>query len=152
MKLFLDIDGVLVHANPMKKVEFDDDGFYKFNSEAVSVLNKLSIDNVEIILSSSHRHRFTLSKWKTIFKKRGVHFDKFSIIKSDITYKDSRRIEIENWIRLKRYKPSEVLIIDDDKSLNGLEIDFKNRLILTNPYFGLKDDFEIKRVLSRKAV
>lgn len=152
MKLFLDIDGVLVHANPMKKVEFDEDGFYKFNSQAVSVLNTLSIDNVEIILSSSHRHRFTLSQWKTIFKNRGVHFNKFSIIKSDISYRNSRRIEIENWIKLKKYKPSEVLIIDDDKSLNGLKIDFKNRLILTNPYFGLNDDFEIKRVLNRVSI
>jgi hypothetical protein len=150
MKLFLDIDGVLVHANPMRKVEFDDDGFYKFNSKAVAVLNELSVDNIEIILSSSHRHRYTLAKWKTIFKRRGVHFNKFSIIKSDLSYRNSRRSEIENWIKLKKYKPSEVLIIDDDKSLNGLEVNFKNRLILTNPYFGLNDDLEIKKVLQEK--
>ena len=39
MKLFLDIDGVLVHANPMRKVEFDDDGFYKFNFSIKSLSN-----------------------------------------------------------------------------------------------------------------
>ncbi len=150
MKLFLDIDGVLVHANPMRKVEFDDDGFYKFNSKAVTVLNELSVENVEIILSSSHRHRFSLAKWKIIFKSRGVNFSKFSIMKSDISHKNTRRSEIENWIKLKKYKPSEVLIIDDDKSLNGLDINFKNRLILTNPYFGLNDDLEIKKVLQEK--
>ena len=87
---------------------------------------------------------------KTIFKRRGVRFNKFSIIKSDISYRNSRRSEIENWIKLKKYKPSEVLIIDDDKSLNGLEIKFKNRLVLTNPYLGLNDNLEIKKVLQEK--
>jgi hypothetical protein len=149
MKLFLDIDGVLVHANPAKKVEFDEDGFYKFNSKAISILNELSIKNVEIVLSSSHRHRFTLAQWRAIFQKRGIRFDEFSIIKTSLNYRDTRRVEIENWIKLKKYKPNDVLIIDDDKSLNGLSFDLKSRLILTNPYFGLVDDFEINRVLNK---
>lgn len=41
MKIFLDIDGVMVHANPQKQLYFEDDGFYKFNAVAVQILKSI---------------------------------------------------------------------------------------------------------------
>lgn len=45
MKIFLDIDGVMVHANPYKKLDFMDDDFYLFNLSAINSLNSLKIDD-----------------------------------------------------------------------------------------------------------
>lgn len=118
MKLFLDIDGVMVHANPHRTIELEDDGFYRFASKAISVIN--SIENAEIILSTSHRHRFTIHEWEKIFEKRGIHFVSISIIETENSHKISRREEIEKWVNLKNYSVNEIIIIDDDKSLNGL--------------------------------
>eukprot|EP01133_Synstelium_polycarpum_P016562 gene16562-19680_t len=39
MIFFLDIDGVMVHANPHKPVELEEDGFYKFNPVAFFYMN-----------------------------------------------------------------------------------------------------------------
>ncbi|WP_390882594.1 hypothetical protein [Chryseobacterium paludis] len=57
----------MVHANPYKKVDIEKDGFYKFNDAAITIINSLYDFNIEIILSTSHRFRFTISEWKNIF-------------------------------------------------------------------------------------
>ncbi|WP_276878194.1 HAD domain-containing protein, partial [Chryseobacterium joostei] len=64
MKVFLDIDGVMVHANPYKKVDMEEDGFYKFNKNAVDAINSIDYNEIEIILSTSHRFRFNIQAWK----------------------------------------------------------------------------------------
>ncbi len=148
MIIFLDIDGVMVHANPHRIVEVEDDGFYRFKTKAVSILN--SIKSVDIILSTSHRHRFEISEWENIFKKRGVHFNSISIIETKHTFVTSRKEEIEDWVQCKSYKYNEFIIIDDDKSLNGLPKKLKERLVLTNSYVGLEDDFEIKKFIKKQ--
>ncbi|MCT3647185.1 hypothetical protein HZQ44_03245 [Elizabethkingia anophelis] len=150
MKLFLDIDGVMVHANPHKQVEMEDDGFYKFNHKAVDAINSVDHTNIELVLSTSHRFRFNLSQWKHIFNKRGIRFDKVSIINQDLNHKYSRKTEIEKWIADHHINSNDVIIIDDDKSLNALPENLKKRLILTNPYTGLMDSKELKRILSEK--
>ncbi|AJW62868.1 HAD domain-containing protein [Elizabethkingia sp. HX WHF] len=150
MKLFLDIDGVMVHANPHKQVEMEDDGFYKFNHKAVDALNSVDHTNIELVLSTSHRFRFNLSQWKHIFNKRGIKFDKISIINQDLNHKYSRKTEIEKWITDHHINSNDVIIIDDDKSLNGLPESLKTRLILTDPYIGLIDSKELKRILTEK--
>lgn len=150
MKLFLDIDGVMVHANPHRKVEFEDDGFYKFNRKAVDVVNRIASEGVEIILSTSHRYRYTIPKWEAIFHKRGIKFDKISILDIELTYSNTRKIEIENWIKHNKYRPEEILIIDDDKSLNGLSKNVKSRLVLTNSYIGLDNVKEVEKLLINK--
>ncbi|MDN3693801.1 HAD domain-containing protein [Chryseobacterium tructae] len=147
MKLFLDIDGVMVHANPHRTIELEDDGFYRFASKAISVIN--SIENAEIILSTSHRHRFTIHEWEKIFEKRGIHFVSISIIETENSHKISRREEIEKWVNLKNYSVNEIIIIDDDKSLNGLPHPLKDRVVLTSPYQGLDNDNEIKKILEK---
>lgn len=139
MKIFLDIDGVMVHANPTKMVEFDADGFYKFNISAITALQSIftHYNSNEIILSTSHRFRYSIDEWKIIFLNRGIDIKKISRIEISLEDRQSRKTEILNWIKTKHIRTKDILIIDDDKSLNGLPIHLKNRLFLTNPYTGL---------------
>lgn len=137
MVLFLDIDGVMVHTNPSKPIEQLEDNFYVFDDEAVTVLNRIISKNVidEIIISSSHRFKFTPTEWERLFSTRKIKINKISIIAIE---KGSRKENIFSWIEFRRLKPNDYIIIDDDKSLNGLPEVIKKRLILTNPYIGLK--------------
>jgi len=154
MIFFLDIDGVMVHANPHKKVELEEDGFYKFNYLAVEIL-KSSIYKTkdEIILSSSHRFKYDIKQWKKIFKTRGISINTLSIIDNKDfcqTHRVTRRSEIVNWIHRKNLKNDEFVIIDDDKSLNDLPSSIKNRLVLTNSYTGLSNFHDLEEILNRK--
>ncbi|MEI5985237.1 MULTISPECIES: HAD domain-containing protein [Sphingobacterium] len=160
MIVFLDIDGVMVHANPHRKVELEDDGFYKFNELAVDILKSiLYTSKDEIILSTSHRFKYNIAQWKQIFHRRGLKFKNVSILgnNSSIVNKDNnirlpinRRTEIFNYIQFHNYRSEDIIIIDDDKSLNDLPNKFKERLVLTNPYTGLNNINPLKEVLNRK--
>lgn len=148
MKIFLDIDGVMVHANPSKRLDFESDGFYKFNVEAINAINFLNNEDNEFILSTSHRFRYTIKEWKGIFKRRGINFKKISVVDISLDNYFSRKVEIETWIMSKKILPEDFLIIDDDKSLNGLKEEFKSRLVLTNSYVGLNSSKELERFVS----
>lgn len=151
MKFFLDIDGVMVHANPHKKVELAEDGFYKFNSVAVQVLKSVVLTTKdEIILSTSHRYRYNLTEWRSIFKTRGLSLKKISILGLPVQTKSERRVEIITWINQKHLEPSEIVIIDDDKSLNDLPSYLKERLVLTNSYVGLDHETDLLRIVNRQ--
>ena len=150
MKFFLDIDGVMVHANPHKSVEFDDDGFYKFNRTAVDALNAVVNKDDELILSTSHRFRFSVVEWLDIFQFRGVKVRNISILNIPVQHKISRKSEILNWIDRYNLAADDLIIIDDDKSLNDLPNDLKERLVLTNPYTGLNSAFDLKKVLNHR--
>lgn len=152
MKIFLDIDGVMVHANPSRKLEFDNDGFYTFNIAAVNVLNSVIKINGEdeLILSTSHRFRFTIIEWEKIFEHRGIHAKKISILNLPLHNRSTRKTEIIDWIRYCKFKSKDIIIIDDDKSLNGLPENLKKRLVLTDPYKGLNDSIEIDKILKEK--
>ncbi|WP_353100409.1 HAD domain-containing protein [Myroides odoratus] len=76
MKVFLDIDGVMVHGNPQKKVEIAEDGFYVFMTKAIAIFNQIEVD--EIILSTSHRNRFSIAEWSALLKIRGLKFSKLT--------------------------------------------------------------------------
>lgn len=151
MKFFLDIDGVMVHANPHRQVELEDDGFYKFNSVAVRILSSIIRKTKdELILSTSHRHKYNLDEWKEIFESRGIRAKFISIIEISHHPKVTRKLEIERWIYKNHYESDEVVIIDDDKSLNELPKYLKQRLVLTNSYIGLNYEAEIKIKILRK--
>ncbi|MCI0922550.1 HAD domain-containing protein [Sphingobacterium rhinopitheci] len=143
MIFFLDIDGVMVHANPHKQVEIEEDGFYKFNSLAVSIINAaISKKKDEIVLSTSHRFKYDVLKWKEIFKSRGIAVNKISIIENNNEFnvkRLTRRCEIEQWIEYKQLDTDDFVIIDDDKSLNDLPQYIKDRLVLTSSYRGLAE-------------
>ena len=134
MRVFLDIDGVMVHGNPNKRVEMAEDGFYVFLDEAVDVFNTIPVE--EIILSTSHKNRFTLEQWNELLKNRGLQFDKVSRIESESLTR-SRRDEIMWWIAKRSYDTNEIIILDDDKTLNGLAPFLKERVVLTSSFRGL---------------
>lgn len=149
MKLFLDIDGVMVHANPQKSVALDLDGFYKFNVDAIETLNVLihSHKITELILSTSHRFRFTIKQWEKIFSDRGIHIKKISVVDLPLDNKNTRKTEIITWIEKCDLNSNDIIILDDDKSLNGLPPELKKRLVLTNPYTGLNTDTGLNKII-----
>ena len=153
MKFFLDIDGVMVHANPQKPVDLEADGFYKFNTVAVKILKSILYETKdEVILSTSHRFKYDIDGWKEIFLSRGIKMNHISIIETSYisTCRVSRKSEIEHWISANQLESSEVVIIDDDKSLNDLPKYLKDRLVLTNPYTGLNDITDLTSILKRR--
>jgi ribosome-interacting GTPase 1 len=153
MKFFLDIDGVMVHANPQKPVELEVDGFYKFNETAVNILKcVLYKTKDEVILSTSHRYRYSTLKWKEIFEIRGIEMNNISIIQGSYNSctRVTRKTEIQQWIVENKINYNDVVIIDDDKSLNDLPKSLKDRLVLTNPYTGLNDIDDLSSKLNRR--
>ena len=135
MKIFLDIDGVMVHANPQKTVPLAADSFYVFSAAAVETLTAFLSrhSSHEVILSTSHRHRFTPEQWKKIFHDRGIMVNTISVISTLYDPKTTRKKEIINYINTHQLRENDFIIIDDDKSLNGLPENLKKRLVLTNP-------------------
>ena len=143
MIFFLDIEGVLVHANPHQIVELEDDSFYKFNPQAIQILKSIIYKTKDkVILSTSHRFKYNIQEWKVIFERRGLEIRNLSILddkKYLSNHRHTRKEEILEWIQSNNLDYKDVVIINDDKSLNDLPTYLKNRLILTNSYTGLID-------------
>ena len=136
MKIFLDMDGVMVIAKPWVSPQILEDGFPMFESQAVNALNLLlSQSNGSIILTTSHKHRFDLNAWKNIFLKRGVEVKSIERLPENINNL-TRKEELFNWLS-SNSELSNFLIIDDDKSLNGLPEHYKSNLLLISPMIGL---------------
>ncbi|HEY1054896.1 MAG TPA: HAD domain-containing protein, partial [Emticicia sp.] len=75
MIILLDIEGVLVTTPSWKPTEQLSDGFMKFNENAAENLAILFKEtNASIVLTTTHRISFDETKWKEIFKKRGLNF------------------------------------------------------------------------------
>ena len=150
MLLFLDIDGVMVPAKSWKIPEILNDGFPAFDIKAVRVLQKLISEDTTVILTTSHKLRYTIEQWKEIFHKRGLHLSRLESLDDNIHCK-SRKDEVMNWFNFNDVT-EEFIIIDDDKSLNDLPPYLKNRLILTSSLIGLTDNHfeEIETILSLK--
>lgn len=72
MLIFLDIDGVMVSGVVWKTPELLEDGFPMFTEKSIKGLKSLLSSDSKIILSTSHRNRFTIEERKEIFKKRGI--------------------------------------------------------------------------------
>ncbi|QQU04607.1 HAD domain-containing protein [Myroides odoratus] len=149
MKVFLDIDGVMVHGNPQKKVEIAEDGFYVFMTKAIAIFNQIEVD--EIILSTSHRNRFSIAEWSALLKIRGLKFSKLTKMISCSPY-TSRKEEIETHIATYHLLPEDILILDDDKSIYGLSPHIKERAIVTQSFLGLTafDLADIQTILQVK--
>ncbi len=74
MLILLDIDGVMVPANSWKKPEFHDDGFPVFSSGSVNALQKIIAETgASLLLTTSHKSRYTIAQWRNIFKSRGIN-------------------------------------------------------------------------------
>ena len=135
MFVFLDIDGVMVPAKPWSAPELLEDGFPAFSGASVEMLREILCPNDCIILTTSHKSRFSPKEWKAIFGRRGVQTGRMETLPEN-SRNLSRRDEILAWFNV--HSPEEnFIIIDDDKSLNALPGFLKNRLLLTSGMIGL---------------
>lgn len=127
--MILDLDGVLITTPMWKSDEIDSDGYSKFNESCVTNLNNiLSICEFEIWLSSTRRTVKTLAEFNQIFENRSIKIPISGFVPEYQNCK-TRKDEILRFIE--EHKILDFLIIDDDKSLNGLEEKHKEKLILT---------------------
>jgi len=138
MFLYLDIDGVMVPANSWKRPELLEDGFPEFSPKAVRSLDRIiSTSNADIVLTTSHKYKYTLKEWYNIFKRRNINVNKITRLPRNINHLN-RKDELINWFNGKHLK-DKFIIIDDDKSLNALPKFLKDRLIQTSGSVGLTD-------------
>jgi 16S rRNA C1402 (ribose-2'-O) methylase RsmI len=138
MLVYLDIDGVMVPANSWRRPEILEDGFPDFSPNAVKSLERIiSHSSANIVLTTSHKNKFTLKEWKTIFKRRNINVNKITRLPKNINHLN-RKEELINWFTAKHLKDN-FIIIDDDKSLNGLPDFLKDKLIQTSGSVGLTD-------------
>lgn len=137
MLIFLDIDGVMVPAKNWQRPELLDDGFAAFSPKAVAVIQELLVGHTDstIILTTSHKTRFSIELWKDIFFKRSLLVSKIQLLNNNMDM-ISRRLEILNWFNTNEIH-EDFIIIDDDKSLNDLPNFLKKRLVLTSSIIGL---------------
>ena len=138
MLFFLDIDGVMVPAKGWKSPEFLNDGFPAFSTKATLILQNLILEDDTIMLTTSHKSKFSIEEWINIFKNRGISVRKIKSLPENVNNL-SRKDEIINWFNVNNVDENFV-IIDDDKSLNELPISLKNNLIQTSPYIGLTEE------------
>jgi HAD domain in Swiss Army Knife RNA repair proteins len=138
MLFFLDIDGVMVPAKGWKSPEFLNDGFPAFSINATSTLQSLISEDVTIVLTTSHKSKFSIDEWKSIFKNRGINIEKIKSLPENFN-NPSRKDEIVNWFNVNNVNEGFV-IIDDDKSLNELPNFLKENLVQTSPYIGLTEE------------
>ena len=138
MLLLLDIDGVMVPANSWRRPEILADGFTEFNIKAIAALNKvLTHTELEVVLTTSHKFKFTLNEWLNIFKTRNINLNKISRLPDNVKNLD-RKGEILEWFNLDTSR-DHFIILDDDKSLNALPEFLKSRLIQTSASVGFTD-------------
>ena len=145
MLLFLDIDGVMVPAKNWKSPELLNDGFPAFSAKAVCALQRLISEDVTIMLTTSHKSKFDIEEWKSIFKNRGINIKKIKSLPENFNNL-SRKEEIVNWFNGNSVN-EEFVILDDDKSLNELPDFLKGKLVQTSPYIGLTEE-HVKAVQS----
>ena len=127
--MVLDLDGVLITNPSWKADRIASDGYSEFNESCIENLNRLlTFAEFDIWLSSTRRTVKTLTEFNLIFKNRGINKEIVGFLPEYADCKN-RNEEVQKFIA--EFKPSDFLIIDDDKSLNGLESGIKEKLILT---------------------
>ena len=138
MLIYLDIDGVMVPASSWRKLEILEDGFPEFSLRATDALNKIiARTDADIILTTSHKHTFTLEGWMEIFKRRNIIVNNIRRLPEN-TSNLTRKQELLEWFTPENYT-EKFIIIDDDKSLNGLPEILKSKLVQTSGSVGLTD-------------
>lgn len=136
--ILLDIDGVLVNTAPWRKVEILPDGFMKFDEVASRNLDTLlRRTNARIILTTTHRIRYTNEQWEKLFKARGFVTNGVSKINDVDTIEQmaTREKEILEWVK-NAGETESYIIIDDDSALHGLPEHVKQRWVVTAPLKG----------------
>ncbi|MGB0880721.1 MAG: HAD domain-containing protein [Polaribacter sp.] len=138
MLLYLDIDGVMIPANSWRRPEILEDGFFEFSPKATKSLNRIiSNSSADIVLTTSHKFKYSLKEWKNIFKRRNININKITRLPKNMNHLN-RKDELLHWFNAKN-KDDNFIIIDDDKSLNALPSFLKDKLIQTSASVGLTD-------------
>ncbi|MFD2562637.1 HAD domain-containing protein [Aquimarina rubra] len=132
--IILDLDGVLILTPNWKSDEMHSDGYSEFNGDCVRNLNSL-MDNLdaELWLSSTRRLSKDLKQFQEIFKNRNIKAPLVGFLPGG-TLGTERKIEIDTFLDHEPIR--NFLIIDDDKSLNGLESDRKQFWVQTELLIG----------------
>jgi hypothetical protein len=140
MLILLDIDGVMLPANSWSKPEILEDGFPMFSSRSIRALDRIIAEtNASLLLTTSHKNKYTTAQWRDIFKKRGIDAKKINRLLSN-SLETTRKDEILDWYNKKHIPNEEFVILDDDKKLNSLPSDIKNNLVLTSASVGLTEE------------
>lgn len=138
MRIFLDIDGVMVPAKSWKRPELLRDGFPSFSSKATHVLQSLISEDTTIMLTTSHKGNYTVEEWKSIFSSRNINIENLQCLPTNVD-SISRKDEIVNWFNINNIS-DDFIILDDDKSLNDLPKYLKERLVQTSAQIGLTEE------------
>lgn len=148
MLILLDIDGVMVPANSWRRPEFLNDGFPVFSNGATKALQRLiSETSADILLTTSHKSKYSVNEWKNIFDLRGITTNNITSL-SENTLNLNRREEIMHWVNIQETLPN-FIIIDDDKTLNGLPEFVKDNLLQTSGSIGLTE-YLVDEILEKK--
>lgn len=138
MLLYIDVDGVMVPASSWRKLEILEDGFPEFSSAAVKSLDKIiSKSGAEIVLTTSHKFKYSLKEWINIFNRRNINIKKITRLPENVHHLD-RKQELLNWLNTNK-QGADFIILDDDKSLNALPSILKSKLIQTSASVGQTD-------------
>lgn len=138
MLILLDIDGVMVPTTSWKPTEILSDGFANFSARAITNLQTIIYNTgASILLTTSHKSRYSNSEWEEIFKRRGIVTNINTLEPNEDNL--NRKEEILRWFTKTSISESFV-ILDDDKSLNGLSSNIKNKAIVTSGTVGLTND------------
>ena len=138
MLILLDIDGVMVPTTSWKPTEILSDGFANFSARAITNLQTIIYNTgASILLTTSHKSRYSNSEWEEIFKRRGIVTNINTLEPNEDNL--NRKEEILRWFTKTSISESFV-ILDDDKSLNGLPSNIKNNAIVTSGTVGLTND------------
>ncbi|MEQ9423809.1 MAG: HAD domain-containing protein [Cyclobacteriaceae bacterium] len=132
--IILDLDGVLITTPSWKADAIHADGYSDFDRHAVNNFNLLLKEiSAELWLSSSRRIGKTMDEFETIFHNRGIDGNLTGFLPGN-ELGIRRKIEITNFLENESF--TNFLIIDDDTSLHGLELEKKKYWIRTEPRRG----------------
>ena len=140
--LFLDIDGVMTPIKGWSRPRILEDGFPAFSPKAVNAIRKVlrKNQNVQILLTTSHKGNYSRQQWIQIFRNRGIDHQNLDKL-NDNTTNVSRREEILSWLTEHNVSNNEaIMIIDDDKSLFDLPAALRQKLVSTSPMIGLTEE------------
>lgn len=144
--VILDLDGVLITTPNWKPDSIHTDGYSDFNKKAVGCFNKLMDGTkAELWLSSSRRKFKTVKEFNEIFANRNIKPPIVGFLPV-LEYKSSRKEEIIHFITNQQI--DNLLILDDDSSLEALDNVLKKYWVKTAPLIG----FDEEKLLDAQAI
>lgn len=138
MLFFLDIDGVMVPAKSWKAPECLHDGFPAFSAKASHVLQQMITEEDTVMLTTSHKTKYSIEAWKQMFMLRGIRVKNMATLPENNCLL-SRKDEIVTWFRLNNTREN-FIIIDDDNSLHALPHFLKEKWVQPKSFVGLTEE------------